>query len=160
MIYTRAVPHEIERKFLVDTTRWQPAGTGTVLRQGYLSSHPERTVRVRVEGEAAKLTIKGKTTGVTRVELEYEIPLADATELLALCERPWIDKIRYRVEHAGKTWEVDVFHGDNEGLVLAELELADEHEPFTKPPWATDEVSHDARYYNSNLVARPFRTWR
>lgn len=153
------MPHEIERKFLVDTSLWQPTSPGTVLRQGYLSSEPERTVRVRLHGDQGKLTIKGKTTGVTRSEFEYDIPAEHATALLELCERPWIDKVRHRVPHEGKTWEVDVFHGDNEGLILAELELASEDESFSLPPWATQEVSHDPRYYNANLIKHPFRTW-
>jgi adenylate cyclase len=153
------VPHEIERKFLVDPA-WRPAGPGLALRQGYLCSHPERTVRVRLEGDVGTLTIKGKTTGVTRAEYEYPIPAADAAALLALCERPLIEKVRHPVQHEGKTWEIDVFGGDNEGLVLAELELASEDEPFAVPPWATEEVSRDPRYYNSNLARAPYRSWR
>jgi len=151
---------EIERKFLVDTARWRPAGAGVALRQGYLSSHPERVVRVRLEGDAAKLTIKGLTTGVTRVELEYDVPRADAEQLLALCERPLIEKVRHTEMHGGKRWEIDVFGGDNEGLVLAELELRSEDEAFEPPPWVTEEVSHDPRYYNANLIRAPYRTWR
>lgn len=151
---------EIERKFLVDTQRWRPAGAGVAFRQGYLSSHPDRTVRVRLEGDAAKLTIKGRTTGVSRLELEYGIPAADAEQLLALCERPLIEKVRHTEPHGGKTWQIDVFGGENEGLVVAELELEAEDEPFTAPPWAVEEVSHDPRYYNANLVAAPYRTWR
>ena len=116
-------------------------------------------MRVRLDGAAGKLTIKGLTTGVTRAEYEYEIPAEDAAALLALCERPLIEKVRYRVPHEGKTWEVDVFGGDNAGLILAELELASEDEPFTVPPWATEEVSHDPRYYNANLAKAPYRTW-
>ena len=151
---------EIERKFLVDVARWRPAGAGVAFRQGYLSSHPERTVRVRLEGDAGKLTIKGVTSGVSRLELEYAIPRADAEQLLALCERPLIEKVRHTEEHAGKTWEIDVFGGENEGLVIAELELRSEDEPFARPPWALAEVSHDPRYYNASLVRAPYRTWR
>jgi adenylate cyclase len=151
---------EIERKFLVDTARWHPAGDGVAYRQGYLSSHPERVVRVRLEGEAGKLTIKGPTAGVTRVELEYDVPRADAEQLLELCERPLIEKVRHTEEHGGKTWEIDVFAGDNEGLVVAEIELSSESETFERPPWATEEVSHDPRYYNARLVKAPYRTWR
>jgi adenylate cyclase len=151
---------EIERKFLVDVTRWRPAGAGVAFRQGYLSSHPERTVRVRLEGSAGKLTIKGATSGVSRLELEYAIPHADAEQLLALCERPLIEKVRHTEPHEGKTWEIDVFGGENEGLVVAEIELGAEDEPFTRPPWAIREVSDDPRYYNASLVRAPYRTWR
>ncbi len=126
---------EIERKYLVDTARWTPRDAGEQLVQGYLSSIPERTVRVRVAGERAWLTIKGLTRGVTRTELEYPVPVADATVMLReLCERPLIEKRRHRELVAGKTWEVDVFAGDNAGLVIAELELADEHEVFDALP--------------------------
>jgi adenylate cyclase len=151
---------EIERKFLVDVARWQPGDEGTAFEQGYLSSHKERTVRVRIEGTRATLTIKGLTTGVTRAEYEYEIPVDDAAVMLRdLCERPLISKRRHLERYEGKTWEIDVFHGDNEGLVIAEIELTSESEPFAVPPWAIEEVSHDPRYYNANLVRAPYRTW-
>ncbi|MDX2093461.1 MAG: CYTH domain-containing protein [Kofleriaceae bacterium] len=149
---------EIERKFLVDPA-WHPPGVGVRFTQGYLSSVAERVVRVRLEGETAKLTIKGKTRGVTRDEFEYEIPASDAAALLAMCEQPVIEKHRHHVELEGKTWEVDVFHGENEGLVLAEIELASETEPFVVPAWAIEEVSHDPRYYNANLQKHPYRSW-
>jgi adenylate cyclase len=152
--------HEIERKFVVDPAIWRPTGAGVLYRQGYLSSHPERVVRVRIQGTEAKLTIKGPTTGVTRLELEYDIPLADAGVLLPLCEQPLIEKHRHTELHDGKTWEIDVFHGDNDGLLVAELELAAEDEPFTVPPWAIREVSSDPRYYNSSLIRAPYSTWR
>jgi len=152
--------NEIERKFRVDPS-WKPADAGTRYEQGYLSSQPERVVRVRVDGTHAKLTIKGTTTGVTRAEFEYEIPLDDATAMLRdLCEKPLITKRRYIVMHDGKKWEVDVFGGDNAGLVVAELELSSEAEAFTRPPWLGEEVSDDPRYYNSNLVKTPYKTWR
>ena len=150
---------EIERKFLVDPS-WTPPGEGVAFEQGYLSSHPERVVRVRVEGTKAKLTIKGSSSGVTRSEHEYPIPLDDARELLQLCEQPIIAKRRHVVEHAGKRWEVDVFSGDNAGLVIAELELRSEDEAYERPPWLREEVSGDARYYNSNLVKSPYKSWR
>lgn len=151
--------HEIERKYLVDVERWRPRDAGTLYCQGYLSSHPERVVRVRVHGTTAKLTIKGVTTGVTRAEFEYEIPVADATQLLRLCEQPLIEKTRHTEDHHGMVWEIDVFHGANAGLVIAEVELESETQHVTLPAWATREVSDDARYYNSNLIARPFSTW-
>lgn len=151
---------EIERKFLVDTTLWVPRGAGTPYTQGYLSSAKERTVRVRKEGDRAVLTIKGPTRGVTRLELEYPIPLADAESMFDLCERPLVEKIRHVEQHGGHTWEIDVFAGDNAGLVVAEIELADEDEAFDLPAWAIREVSDDPRYYNANLIANPYKNWR
>ncbi len=151
---------EIERKFLVDVSRWKPSEVGTLYKQGYLSAHKERVVRVRLEGTRAKLTVKGITRGVTRAEFEYDIPIDDAEIMLRdLCERPLIEKRRHLEVYERKTWEVDVFLGDNEGLVLAEIELASETEPFGVPPWAIEEVSHDPRYYNANLVSSPYRSW-
>lgn len=153
--------HEIERKYLVDRTRWSPRDGGTHLVQGYLSSHPERVVRVRIAGDAAKLTIKGITTGVTRVELEYDIPIDDARTMLdSMCERPLIDKHRYTEEVGGRTWEIDIFHGDNDGLVIAEVELDAETDQIELPPWAGAEVSDDPRYYNANLLTAPYSSWK
>jgi len=151
--------NEIERKYLVDTARWVPQNAGTLYRQGYLCSHRERVVRVRLHGDIAVLTIKGATVGVTRVELEYPIPAADAPQLLSMCEQPLIEKTRHVEIYAGMTWEIDVFHGANQGLVVAEIELTSETQVFDVPTWALREVSHDARYYNSNLIAQPFSTW-
>ncbi|MDB4960136.1 MAG: hypothetical protein JWP01_135 [Myxococcales bacterium] len=154
-------PTEIERKFLVDRKVWVPEGPGTLYKQGYLSSTKERVVRVRLEGDAGKLTIKGATQGITRVELEYPIPAEDAELMLrTLCERPLIEKTRHKETHGGKLWEIDVFHGDNDGLVMAELELSSEDETFTWPPWIVEEVSSDPRYYNSNLIAAPYKSWK
>lgn len=151
---------EIERKFLVDVNVWQPRSEGTLFRQGYLSVHPERTVRVRIEGDEARLTIKGQTRGISRIELEYAIPVADAhVALTELCEQPIIEKRRHVEDWGGKRWEIDVFAGDNTGLVLAEIELDAETEAFERPPWAREDVSADRRYYNANLVAEPFRRW-
>ena len=151
---------EIERKFLVDLAAWKPQGGGVHYKQGYLNSQKERVVRVRIEGHQAKLTIKGPSLGVTRSEFEYPIPIGDAALLLDnLCEQPLIDKHRHKELHGGKTWEIDVFHGDNEGLVVAEIELAAEDEKFALPAWAVKEVSGDPRYYNSNLLKKPFRSW-
>lgn len=151
---------EIERKFLVDLARWQPRDAGVHFMQGYLSAGAQGVVRVRIEGDQAKLTIKGATTGLTRREFEYGIPLADAAIMLdELCVQPLIDKHRHEEVHAGRTWEIDVFHGDNEGLVVAEIELAAEDDRFVLPAWAGREVSDDPRYGNANLVRNPFRTW-
>lgn len=152
---------EIERKFLTTGTTWKAGATGVRIRQGYLSTTPERTVRVRTEGAHAVLTIKGLTVGVSRREYEYTIPRPDADEMLdELCERPLIDKTRYRVPGGdGHTWEVDEFHGDNAGLTLAEIELASPDTPFARPDWLGREVSDDPRYFNANLIAHPYRHW-
>jgi CYTH domain-containing protein len=151
---------EIERKFLLQGDAWRGLGPAVLLRQGYLSSARERVVRVRIEGEQAMLTIKGANVGATRGEWEYPIPLADAAELLdGLCEQPLIEKYRHRIEHAGMVWEVDEFLGANEGLLVAEIELASEDQPFEKPEWIGAEVSGDARYYNANLIRHPFSQW-
>jgi CYTH domain-containing protein len=153
------VGNEIERKFRVDPA-WRPPNDGVAFEQGYLSSVPERVVRVRIEGKSAKLTVKGATKGITRSEYEYAIPVEDAALMLReLCEQPVIAKRRYLVEHAGHTWEVDVFAGANAGLVIAELELHTEDETFEKPPWLREEVSDDPRYYNSNLAKTPYTKW-
>ena len=151
--------NEIERKYLVDVAAWKPRDAGTLYRQGYLNSQKERVVRIRLEGAKAKLTIKGITVGVTRAEYEYDIPVEDAVAMLAICEQPVIEKRRHVETHDGKKWEIDVFLGDNEGLVIAEVELATEAEPLAIPSWAVEEVSSDQRYYNSNLVAAPYKTW-
>jgi adenylate cyclase len=150
---------EIERKYLVKLDTWKPQGEGIHFKQGYLNSQKERVVRVRIEGTKAKLTIKGLTTGVTRSEFEYSVPVEDASLLLDnLCEQPLIDKHRHKEEHFGKTWEIDVFHGLNEGLVVAEIELGSEDEKITLPAWVAEEVSSDPRYFNSNLLKNPFTT--
>jgi adenylate cyclase len=150
---------EIERKFLPAGDGWRALGAPLLLRQGYLSSDPAPVVRVRVEGDQAYMTIKGKSVGATRGEWEYPIPLADANELLALCEQPLVEKYRRRIEFAGNVWEVDEFLGANQGLVVAEIELASEDQPFDKPDWIGAEVTHDKRYYNSNLARHPYSGW-
>lgn len=151
---------EIERKFLVQGERWKALGPGVLLRQGYLSSSPERTVRVRIEGESAMLTIKGKSSGAMRSEWEYPIPLADAQAFLdALCELPIIEKKRYRIPFEGMVWEVDEFLGENAGLVVAEIELSAENQSFAKPDWIAEEVTHDPRYFNSALIRNPYSRW-
>lgn len=150
---------EIERKFLVQGDGWRQGATGVRYVQGYLNRDKARTVRVRIAGEHGFLTIKGLSVGATRAEFEYPIPLADAQALLALCEGPLIDKIRYRIPHAGLVWELDVFAGDNAGLVLAEVELPHEDAVFARPGWVGAEVTDDARYFNSNLAQHPFTRW-
>lgn len=151
---------EIERKFLVIGTEWKRDSAGLHIRQGYLCHDPERVVRVRLAGETAWITIKGKTDGITRVEFEYGIPRADAACMLdVLCHKPIIEKTRHTLRHAAHTWEIDEFHGANRGLVVAEVELGSEDEPFARPPWLGREVSDDARYFNSNLGAHPFGEW-
>lgn len=149
---------EIERKFLVVGHAWRNA-SGVLYRQGYLNRDKARTVRIRIAGESAFLTIKGQSTGATRAEFEYPVPLSDAQALLALCDGPLIEKTRYLVQHGGHCWEVDEFAGDNAGLAVAELELVSEDEAFTKPDWLGEEVTHDARYFNSNLATFPYKVW-
>jgi CYTH domain-containing protein len=153
---------EIERKFLIREDRWRPPPeSGTRIRQGYLSTGPERVVRVRLAGDAAYLTIKGPTVGVRRLEFEYPIPPADAEVMLdRLCLSPLIAKTRYRVPWQGRIWEVDVFEGDNAGLTIAEVELPSVEAALVLPPWVGREVSDDPRYFNSNLAVRPYRLWR
>jgi adenylate cyclase len=156
-----AMATEIERKFLVKDDSWrEDAEPGVRYRQGYLSSAKSCSIRVRVAGERGYLNIKSATLGVTRTEHEYPIPLSDAEEMLVdLCEGPLIEKTRYRVPHKGHIWEVDVFGGDNEGLVVAEIELDHPDESFELPAWAGEEVSHDPRYYNVCLVEHPYKHW-
>ena len=153
------MPLEIERKFLVTGTAWRSPDAQRLV-QGYLSRDKARTVRVRIAGPLAFLTIKGATSGASRAEFEYPIPLADAEALLGLCEGPLIDKIRHRVAFGGLLWEVDEFLGENAGLVVAEVELEREDQAVDLPPWVGEEVTHDPRYFNSNLASFPFSQWR
>lgn len=151
---------EIERKFLVVGETWRGLAPGTVYRQGYLSTVKERTVRVRVAGERGFLTVKGISVGATRREYEYAIPLNDAEEMLdTLCQRPLVEKIRYRIPTDGFVWEVDAFGGVNAGLIVAEIELATEDQVFPRPVWIGREVTGDPRYFNANLIAHPYGTW-
>lgn len=151
---------EIERKFLIKNDGWRGLASGVTYRQGYLPTVKERTVRVRTVGGKGFLTIKGVTTGVTRAEFEYEIPATDANAMLdGLCERPLIEKSRCRIEHGGLVWEVDEFFGENQGLVIAEVELAHEGQRIDLPSWVGEEVSDDPRYFNSNLTRNPFTRW-
>jgi adenylate cyclase len=151
---------EIERKFLLLGDAWRKLGEPVLLRQGYLSSNPDRTVRVRTEGDQGLMTIKGRSVGATRGEWEYPIPLQDANELLErLCEQPIIEKYRRRIAFGGHTWEVDEFLGANQGLVVAEIELDSEQQLFDKPDWIGEEVTDERRYFNSSLIRNPFSTW-
>ena len=150
---------EIERKFLIQGESWREGAQGTLFRQGYLNSAKERVVRARTMGNKAALTIKGITTGATRLEFEYDIPMDDAAQLLELCEQPLIEKTRYKIPYGGLVWEIDEFHGVNEGLIVAECELESEDQAIDKPDWVGEEVTGDPRYFNSNLIANPFTTW-
>lgn len=150
---------EIERKFLLRDTGFLQNLSGERICQGYLSDAIDATVRVRLIGDQGFLTIKGRSQGISRREFEYPIPAPDAEQLLAMCGASRIDKIRYRIPHAGHLWEVDVFSGANQGLVLAEIELASEDEAFARPDWLGEEVSHDPRYFNSQLSRQPFSSW-
>ena len=152
---------EIERKFLVVSSAWRDdADAGTLIRQGYLSTDPDRTVRVRLRGDRGTVTIKGRSVGARRAEFEWEIPAADATALLdTLALRPMIEKRRHLLRRGGHTWEIDVFSGANDGLVVAEVELDHEDDAVERPDWLGDEVTTDWRYSNASLVRAPFATW-
>lgn len=155
------MPREIERKFLVRTDGWRGAATSSSeLRQGYLLNTPEKNVRVRKAGDRAWLTVKAAADGIARHEFEYEIPPADAAELLQLCEGPLIEKTRHLVPMGSLTWEIDEFEGDNAGLIVAEIELPSEETPFERPEWLGEEVTDDPRYLNASLVGNPYTRWR
>ena len=153
---------EIERKFLVAGDFKQAAGNAVRITQGYLSSVPERIVRVRVKGEKGFITVKGigNDSGASRFEWEKEIPVEEVKELLKICEPGVIDKTRYLVDCGAHTFEVDEFYGDNEGLVVAEVELSDENEEFCRPDWLGEEVTGDKKYYNSMLMKNPYKNWK
>ena len=153
--------NDIERKFLVNGEFRQFSTAETRIVQGYLSSVPERTVRIRIKGDKGFITIKGigNESGATRYEWEKEIPVSDAKELLSLCEPGVIDKTRFLVKHGEHTFEVDEFYGENEGLTVAEIELDSEDEEFDRPAWLGAEVTGDRKYYNSMLMKNPFNTW-
>ncbi|MEJ1298045.1 MAG: CYTH domain-containing protein [Candidatus Sedimenticola sp. (ex Thyasira tokunagai)] len=152
---------EIERKFLVTNDDWKASVVSdSVLKQGYLANQPNASVRVRISNGKAHLNIKSVTIGIKRAEFEYEVPLDDAEEMLAqVAEQPFIDKVRYKVKCGEHIWELDVFEGENRGLVVAEIELDSEDELFELPSWAGEEVSGDARYYNACLVKNPYSNW-
>ena len=150
------MPLEIERKFLVTSAGWRAGARACRIRQGYLALNEGATVRIRIAGPQAFITVKGKTEGIVRPEFEYPIPVGDAEAMLEnLCARPFIEKTRYSLEHAGKLWTVDVFEGQNNGLVMAEVELDALHETIDLPDWVGEEVTDDPRYRNSALVNAP-----
>lgn len=151
---------EIERKFLLKNDGWRGLGQGTPYRQGYLSRRPESTVRVRVAGASAFLTIKGPSVDACALEFEYPLPVDDAQTMLdQLAERPLIDKVRYIVPCGGLLWEIDEFFGENQGLILAEVELSRPGQTISLPDWIGEEVTGDPRYFNSSLVKTPYRLW-
>ncbi|HQC73034.1 MAG TPA: CYTH domain-containing protein [Candidatus Competibacteraceae bacterium] len=153
---------EIEHKFLLRDERWRDQVEHSLrMRQGYLVSDATRSVRVRVAGDQGYLNIKSGTLGIARREYEYRIPLAEAEELLnTLCEKPLLEKTRHFIHYGDHLWEVDEFGGDNAGLIVAEVELGTVDEAFARPDWIGEEVSHDLRYYNSQLVRHPYKDWR
>ncbi|WP_029286393.1 CYTH domain-containing protein [Pedobacter sp. R20-19] len=153
---------EIERKFLVHHDAWNilVKPNGKDLRQGYILNDPAKTIRVRIAEAKAWLTIKGITLGASRLEYEYEIPIVEAKELLDNFSEGELEKVRYEIDYQGKIWEVDVFSGDNDGLIVAEIELLSEAEDFECPPWIDVEVTGDKRYYNASLTTYPFKDWK
>lgn len=156
------MPEEIERKFLIDLKQVALPSNGNEIRQGYLplSENNKTVVRVRIKGDEATLTVKGENVGAVRPEFEYAIPFNDAITMLdTLCQRPLIEKTRYEIPLGNHLWEIDVFHGDNDGLVVAEIELTDENDQFELPNWLSEEVTHDPKYYNSNLLRNPYKNW-
>ena len=154
------MPIEIERKFLVQQALLPNLPEGEQIIQGYIATVDRTTVRVRLNGERAWLTLKGKTTGISRSEFEYPIPAADARKILAeLCSGGVVEKIRYRIPQDGLTWELDIFEGKNRGLIIAEIELSDEEQVFSRPAWLGEEVSHDPRYSNLALLHNPYQHW-
>lgn len=152
---------EIERKFLIDHEKWQQVKkpTGQLYRQGYLSTDPQKTIRVRLTETTGFLTIKGISVGATRLEYEYEIPSSEATALLDNFSISELSKIRYKISFQNKIWEVDEFLGDNAGLIIAELELSHEQEPFETPDWVGQDVTGEEKYYNSKLTITPYKNW-
>ncbi len=152
---------EIERKFLLQSDAWRAKASGALIRQGYLSSARQAVVRIRVIEGKAWLTVKGETRNLTRAEFEYEIPVSDANQMLdELCEQPLIEKTRHHLTHADHDWVIDEFHGVNDGLIVAEIELSSEDEFFEQPDWLGEEVSDDPRYFNSNLIKHPYSKWQ
>ena len=155
------MPIEIERKFLLTNNNWRNhVKTSYRIRQGYMGEIDKASVRIRVQDEKANINIKSATLSMRRMEYEYEIPLDEALEMLdQLCKQPQVDKTRYIVEQGKFKWEIDEFYAENEGLLVAEIELDDEQEKFDKPEWLGQEVTEDPRYYNVNLIKHPFKSW-
>jgi CYTH domain-containing protein len=151
---------EIERRFLVIGDEWKEGAVGTYYRQGYLSFSKEGVLRIRIAGEKAFLTVKSSRDDLTALEYEYEVPMTDAHDMLRkLCERPPVEKIRHSVPYGGMTWDIDLFIGDNEGLVIAEIELADPEQAIALPPWVGKEITADRRYLNASLYHNPYKEW-
>jgi CYTH domain-containing protein len=161
LIIYQFMAKEIERKFLVKSDAWRSMGVGMLYCQGYIATeHPGITVRVRIVGDQGYLTLKGKTEGIARSEFEYPIPIEDAKIMLeTLCDRPFIEKTRYKIQQGDLVWEVDEFAGDNEGLIVAEIELKHENQSIELPDWIGQEVSGELRYYNASLVKYPYKQW-
>ena len=152
---------EIERKFLVDVARLGTLPEGSRIVQGYVPTKTKVAVRARIKGDSAFLTLKGESKGASRLEFEYPIPLSDAELIIAeLCDSATIDKTRYEITHEGHLWELDIFHGENEGLVVAEVELDDESEEVVIPAWVQKEVTGQLEYLNSNLINAPYNSWK
>lgn len=152
---------EIERKFLIKNDSWRAsADAGRKMRQGYFAGPQRASIRVRIEGDSANINIKSAEMGVKRQEFEYPVPIADAEQMLnSLCEFPQVQKTRYRVTHQDHVWEIDIFEADNQGLIVAEVELEAEDEDFALPPWVGEEVSDQPRYYNVSLINHPYKDW-
>jgi len=151
---------EIERKFLLKNSLWKEGANGVRYKQAYLNEKGDNTVRVRIEGDKAKLTIKSKANNISRMEFEYDIPMEDAEKLFLIAKTSAVEKNRYKIMYEGNCWEVDEFLGDNEGLVVAEIELESETQIFAKPAWIGEEVSGDSRYTNANLARNPYKNWK
>ena len=151
---------EIERKYLLRNEDWRGLAEGVYYKQAYPNERGGNTVRVRIEGEKAKLTIKGKAKNISRVEIEYDIPMEDAEALFSLAKTPCVEKYRHKIPYKGNVWEVDEFLGENKGLVVAEIELKSEEQTFEKPEWIGEEVTLDKRYTNSNLAVKPYSSWK
>jgi adenylate cyclase len=152
---------EIERKYLIKNSDWKNRVIEKIeIKQGYLNSNIERTVRIRLNNIKAFITIKGKTINTSRQEFEYEIPYEEGNSLINMCESPIIEKTRFIVQEDNGIWEIDEFKGENQGLIVAEIELKHENQKFKVPQWIGKEVSNDSRYYNSSLIHKPYKNWK